>query len=764
MDTKEGPDLKLKKFYYKNKKFNKFNNKRKPSFYTDSKVAFLSSFPPRECGIATFTQDICSAMDKKYNPKMKSRVIAIQERENFYDYNDKVIMQLEKEDIEEYINLARKIDQSKKIKLVCIQHEFGLFGGEYGNYLVPFLEVIQKPVVINFHTVLPNPDEARRKVVRYICNKCKAVIVTSTIAIDILDKDYGVEKEKIHVIRHGIPPVPFTPCEEMKKKFGFEGKTVLATFGLLSKGKGQEYVIRALPPLVKKYPNLVYLIIGQTHPDVLKREGEAYREQLIQEVSELGLENNVRFVNKYMELQELIDYIIASDVYICTNLERAQISSGTLSYAMGCGKAIVSTPIAYAEDVLGIDRGIIVELKDPDSYTEAIDKILSDPDLKEKLEKNAYAFSRSMTWPNVATQYLSIFNKVVRLREEITEKFPEIKLNHLKKMTDDFGIVQFAKHSTPNFSSGYTVDNNSKALIATILHNSLSESSESLELARTYLNFLEKAQNSSKKFNDITAEKEVFEESSEDAFGRTIWALGHAIDRSNDIEIIFKSKRIFDQSINLLDEIEFSRAKSFCIIGLYHYYQKYHEDEIIEKIRKLADSLVELYETNSSKDWNWFEDNLSYANSKIPEALFFAYKITKNPKYKEVAEKTFNFLLKMTFVNENFIPVGQKGWYNKEGERAFFDQQPVDASSTVQTCLIAYKITGDKKYYRNAVIAFNWFLGRNHLKQMIYDDVTGGCYDSLTQHAVNLNQGAEATIAYLMARLFFEEIKEENIH
>jgi glycosyltransferase involved in cell wall biosynthesis len=756
MDERE-----VSKINQDNQKISKYKNfhRRKPFFFSDSKVAFLSSFPPKGCGIATFTRDICSAMDKKFNPKLKSRVIAINERDASYEYNDKVIMQLTKEDLEEYINLAKKINQTKKIKLVCVQHEFGLFGGEYGNYLIPFLEVLEKPIVVNFHTVLPDPDEIRRKVVKYICDKSKAVIVTANLATDILNRDYGIEREKIYVIRHGTPNVPFTKSDETKKKLGLDGKIVLCTQGLLSQGKGQEYVIRSLPPLVKKYPNLVYMIVGATHPNVLKEEGEKYREQLMREAKELGIESNIQFVNKYLDLPDLIDYLVACDVYICTNLEKAQISSGTLAYALSCGKAIVSTPIAYAEDVLGGDKGIIVNLKDPESYTEAIDRILSDPLLKDKLEKNAYAFSRSMTWPNVAGQYLSIFNKVVKLREELTEKFPEINLNHIEKMTDDFGIISFAKHSTPILNSGYTVDNNSRALIAALLHNKLFGSEESYCLAKTYLKFLEKSQNNYKKFNDLNYDKSIIGESSEDAFGRAMWALGYTIDKSEDIEMIFKAKRIFEHSLDIIDELDFVKPRAFCILGLYHYYKRYHDEEIKEKIKKIADSLIESYNKNSSKEWNWFEEILSYSNSKLPEALFLTYEITKDKKYLDIAQKSLNFLAKMTFIDEFLVPVGQKGWYSKEGERAFFDQQPVDASATVQTFIIAYRITQDQKYYKNAIIAFNWFLGRNHLRQMIYEESTGGCYDSLTQNSLNLNQGAESTVEYLLARLFLEEAK-----
>jgi len=723
----------------------------------------MSSFPPKECGIATFTEDLVTAMNKKFNPVLKSKVIALTEKAEMYNYGEDVLLELNKDDIDDFILTAKKINENPEVKLVCIQHEFGLFGGGYGNYIIPFLETVEKPVVITFHSVLPDPDENRQKIVRFICSKCAAIVVMAESAIEILNKDYDVPKEKIHVVHHGIPSSSLIPSNYFKKKLKLENRTVLSTFGLLSKGKGVEYMIKSLPKLVKKYPDLLYIIMGETHPVVRKKGGEKYRNKLMKLVGKLGLHENVKFYNKYLTLQQIVRYLLASDIYVCTNLERNQISSGTLSYALGCGKAIVSTPILYAEEMLANDRGVLAEFKNPASYTKAIDKILRNPQLKSKIERNAYAFGRKMIWPNVATRYLNIFNKVVKLRDETVSKFPKIKLNHLKNLTNHFGCIQFSKLTKPDKKSGYTVDDNARALIAASLHHHLSKSEHSYNLVETYLDFLEKVQEDDGNFkNNLENKNEILRPRSEDAFGRTLWALGYTLSKFNVYEdpwVVKKAKTLFDRSYKFTKKVNSPRAKAFSIIGLYYYNQKYKDRKIVRKIKKLADSLVRAHEHENSKDWKWFEKYITYSNSKLPESLFLAYDLTKNPEYLTVGKRTLNFLSKSVFIDDCLSPIGQKGWMNRNGKRAFFDQQPVDASSLVQTYLIAYEVTGIKDYYNKAVLAFNWFLGKNHLKQMMYDEKTGGCYDGLGKETVNLNQGAESTIAYLMARLMLEEFK-----
>ncbi|MBU0894525.1 MAG: glycosyltransferase [Nanoarchaeota archaeon] len=731
----------------------------------DPKICFMSNYPPKECGISIFAENLTNSMNRAFNPKLRSRVIALNDPETHHKYNNKVIYQITRNSKEDYERTARELNESPDQRLICIQHEFGLFGGEYGSDILYFLNAIKKPVAITFHSVLSHPDKERRKIVRQIAAKVSAIIVMAEAAIDILNKDYGVERSKMYLIHHGTPNVKFSPPDQYKKKIGFEGRTVIFSFGLLSRGKGIEYMIMALPPLVKKYPDLLYFISGETHPNVRREEGESYRNELIALVKELGLEKYVKFQDRYVDVKELADpYILACDIYAFTNLEKEQITSGTLAYALSCGRPVVATPVIYAKELLAQDRGIVIKkTKSPEEFTKALDKLLSDIELRKNMSEAAYAFGRQMIWSNVARRHLSVFNRVVKLREEITKKYPKIKLSHLRNLTDNFGCLQFCKAAVPDKKSGYTLDDNTRALIIATLHNSLTESDLSFKLAKKYLKFIEHAQSEEGYFNNIFMNKnKLIGERSDDAFGRAIWALGYTTHTTKDKELLNKAEDLFDKSIPRILELDSLRAKAFSIVGLYYHYEKFGRKRDLNLIRNLADSLVELYKKNSSNEWQWFENHLSYANAKLSEAMFLAYKSTKNEAYLEIAESTLHFLSDIVFVDDELHPIGQNGWYNKNGKRAFFDQQPIDAFSMVSAYLAAFLATEDKHYHEKAVLAFNWFLGRNHLKQMLYDEVTGGCYDGLGKHSLNLNQGAESTIAYLLSRLMLEEIKKES--
>jgi glycosyltransferase involved in cell wall biosynthesis len=730
----------------------------------DPKICFLSNYPPKECGISIFAENLTNSMNKAFNPKLRSRVIALNDPESHHRYNNKVIFQITRNNPEDYIRIAKEINESPDYRLVCIQHEFGLFGGEYGSDILYFLNAVEKPVAVTFHSVLPNPNEGRKKVVREIAAKASAIIVMAQAAIDILNEDYGIERSKIYLIHHGTPNVKFAPPDAYKKKIGLDGKIVIFSFGLLSRGKGIEYMIKALPPLVKKYPNLLYFISGETHPNVRMHEGEAYRNELIELIKELKLENHVKFQDRYVSTKELADpYILACDIYAFTNLELEQITSGTLAYAVSCGRPVVATPVIYAKELLQQDRGIIIKkVRDPEAFREALDKLLSDAELRKNMSEAAYAFGRQMTWSNVARRHLTVFNTIVKLREEITKKYPTIKLEHLKRLSDKFGCIQFAKGSTPDKSSGYTVDDNSRALITAVLHNLLTNSRMSHNLAKTYLNFLGHAQEKDGLFKNNFKNANIIKEAySDDAMGRAIWALGYTIKKSKNKKISEMAELLFNKAKKTIDGLGSLRAKSYIIMGLYHHYKKFSEGVDEQKIIKLANSIISQYKEHATPDWHWFEDKLTYDNARVPESLFLAYEVTGKEEYLDVAEKTINFLSDIVFENDELMPIGQNGWFDKEGKRAMFDQQPIDACSMVLAYSTAYRVTKNRRYYEKAVLAFNWFFGRNHLKQMLYDEASGGCFDGLGKHAVNLNQGAESTISYLMPRLMLEEMKRD---
>ena len=724
-------------------------------------VLYMSTFPPRECGIATFTKDLVDSMDKKFNPALKSEVLAINDNgSSIYNYDGKVSFQLDQTDMEGYTSIAEEINGRKDIKIVNVQHEFGIFGGNAGDHLLPFLEKVKKPIVVTFHSVVPAPDECKKRVVEHIFRKASAVVVMAKESVRILKEDYEVnDSKKIFFVPHGVPQVPFN-SKNSKEKVRLENRIVLSTFGLMNRGKGIEYVIESLPQIVKNFPEIIYLVIGETHPQVRKMEGESYRNSLVKLVEELGLRDNVRFYNKYLALAEIIAYLNATDIYISPSLDENQIVSGTLSYALGCGKAIISTSTAYAKEVLAKNRGILVDFRNPETIGNAIFTLLSDSKLREEMEKNAYELGRKMIWPNVAAEYLGVFNKVVNLREDTIKKFPALKLSHLASLTDNVGVIHHAKHSVPNRKTGYTLDDNTRALIAAVKHYNIFKSQKSLELIKTYLSFLHYAQKEDGTFHNLLDYERKFldEEGSEDSYGRALMASGFVVSSNVPENIKATAKFIFDNAVRSVYKLRFLRAKAFSIIGLYYYFRKYKHDDIVEKVKALADSLADAYRENSANEWKWFEPYLTYSNGKLPESLFFAYSITKDKKYLEIAEESLDFLSKTLIVDGKMVLIGNKGWYRKEGERAFYDQQPVDAASMVQSFLTAYSLTKKKIYYSNAVLAFNWFLGKNSLNQMIYDEITGGCFDGLSENTINLNQGAESTISYLLARLSLEEI------
>jgi glycosyltransferase involved in cell wall biosynthesis len=727
-----------------------------------SEVLYVSTFPPRACGIATFTRDLTQAMNKRFNPVLKARILAMNDEKSIYNYDSDVRFQLNDADVEAYINTAKDINKSKRIQLVNIQHEFGLFGGEYGGYLIPFLEALEKPVVTTFHTILPNPDEDRKRIVKAIAKRSSAIVVIINDGIRILRKDYGIKK-KIYVIPHGIPDVAFGLNEESKKKLRLEERIIISTYGLLSRGKGVEYIIKALPALVKRYPNLLYLVLGETHPRVRQYEGERYRNKLMKLTEELGLNDNVKFYNKYMELNELIDYLCATDVYVSASIDKNQISSGTIPYAMGCGKAVIATPSLYAIENLSNDKGVLVKFRDPRSITEAIDKILSDNEYKNKLEVNAYEHTRRMTWHNVAAAYLRVFNNVVKLRTEVVRKFPKIKMDHLRRLTDDFGIIQHAKYSNYREESGYTLDDNARALIVATKLNALT--GNGIELVNVYLNFIRFAQESNGKFHNFVSFNREFldDEGTHPPFGRALWALGVLVNSNIDEELKEKASTMLIKAIDNLKGLRSPRSKAFSIMGLYHYYKVYPEKAILEDIQELADSLVENFRNESTDDWKWFERYLTYSNGKLSGALFLAYEVTKDKRYLEIAKETLDFLTSLVLIDNKLVLIGHDGWYNYNGRRAFYDQQPVDAMSMVNAYLTAYIVTKDKSYHNKAVLSFNWFLGNNAINQMVYNPSSGGCFDGLRKGSVNLNQGAESTLSYLLARLSLEEVKRLDL-
>ncbi len=728
-----------------------------------STILYLGTYPPRECGIATFTKDLTSAIKSKCSPQLEIKICAMIKSGEETAYSEEVIFKIRDSNIQEYLDAAKEINRMEEIKLVCIQHEFGIFGGEYGCYLLAFLDLLKKPVVVTFHTVLPNPNEALKQTVKDMARKVSSIIVMTPKAVEILTHDYGLDTDFV-VIPHGIPSVPFNDCQKKKRELGLSDKLVLTSFGLISSGKGYEQAIEALPEVKRHFPNVLYLILGETHPVVKKNEGERYRKMLQKKVKNLALQDQVQFYNKYLTKGEIINFLSASDIYLSCGKNPHQITSGTLSYALGCGKATISTPFLHALDLISPERGILTEFDNPESFAKAIITILSDRELQESMAKNSYFYTRPMTWPNVAISYLELFRGAIRGFQKYEQTFPEINYSHLCTMTDHFGIIQFADQAIPDASSGYTLDDNARALLACSMAYGLTREKSHLPLIRTYLAFMRYVFEEGLLYNVVDVHKNINRNSwSADAQGRAIWALGYVASLEEiPLEIRSEAEELFSKVISSADKITSPRAVSFIITGWYYYQQYNPKSENLQRIKKLADHLVSLYSCSSSEDWQWFESSLTYSNSKLAEGLFYSYLALGEKKYLQIAQKTLDFLCSITFENGFFQSIGQNGWYVKNGQRSYFDQQPIDTSCMVQTLALAYKITGKKDYFDKMILVFEWFTGTNALCQMVYNDSTGGCHDGLGQFSLNLNQGAESTIAYLMARLTVEKLSLEE--
>ncbi len=726
----------------------------------DPLILYVATYPPRECGIATFTKDISDSVDKRFFPTLKSKILAMNNNgTNIYNYPKKVIFQISDSEITDYLAVANKINKDPNIKLVNIQHEYGIFGGEYGEYIIPFLEVLKKPKVITFHSILPEPNEKLKKVTREIAKRVNAIIVMTKKGAELLHTDYNIGT-KIHLVPHGIPNTSFESQKGEKRNLGFRDKIIISSFGMIGPGKGYEYAIEALPEVVAKYPNLLYIIVGETHPMVRKREGEKYRNQLESRIKELKLQKNVKFYNKYVTLSEIIQYLKATDIYLSTSDNPNQITSGTLVYAMGCGRAVISTPFLHAKDIITENRGRLVEFQNPESFKDAILELVSNTTLRKEMEKNTYHYTRHMTWQNVAMSYGRVFKEILRKDGVEVKELPPLNIKHLMRLTDKFGIIQFAKQSSPDLNSGYTLDDNARALLTCSMHYEKLKEYRQLKMIKTYLDYIDYVKSEDGKLYNFVNQSRVVDKNrwSEDAHGRALWALGYLYSLQEvPQDFREKAEKIFLETFPATSIITSPRAIAYTITGLYHYNKIKKSPYIVENIKKLANYLVSLYKTSSTTDWHWFEQYLTYSNSKLPEALFYAYNSTKDIAYLKIAEESLNFLIGKTFDNNLFVPIGQKGWYIKDKERAYYDQQPIEAGYTVQTLITAYQTTKNILYKNLAIDAFQWFLGKNMLKQTVYNESTGGTHDGLGEHSINLNQGAESTISYLMARLSLME-------
>ncbi|TAL63266.1 MAG: glycosyltransferase [Bacteroidetes bacterium] len=732
-----------------------------------NEILFVSSFPPRECGIATYTQDLMQAIGQKFGKSFSLKVCALENSTQKRGYGEKVKYILNTSSHSQYIDVSEKINRDKNIKAVFVQHEFGLFSGEYGENLLSFLYTLHKPIITSFHTVLPNPDSKRRDVVKAIVTASDSIIVMTENSKRILENEYFVPAEKISVIHHGTHLVACPERNTIKIRFNLSGKHVLSTFGLLSSGKCIETALDALPSVIAKFPNTVYMVIGKTHPEVVKHEGEKYREFLETKVCELGIRKHVKFVNRYLSLEDLLEYLQLTDVYLFTSKDPNQAVSGTFSYAMGCSCPVISTPIPHAKEMLSDNAGIIVDFQNPKQLADAAIELLSNPKKRREMSLNALHKIRPTAWQNSAVAHVELFKKIMKTEQPIKYSIPEISLNHIKKMTTESGIIQFSDICRPDLNSGYTLDDNARALIATIKHYELTGEPADVMLIDVYLNFIKFAQQNDGSFLNYVDKYGNYHEKNkyvnlEDSMGRAIWALGEFISRGHLLHGYFSNRAegVMKESLTVIRQFESPRAIAFVIKGLYSYNLKNKNPFITNLISELADKLTSCYHKSSDSSWKWFEEYLTYANSVLPESLLCAYLATENELYKQIAKLSFDFLLAITFVDKKIKVISNRGWHKKGEAKNHFGEQPIDVAYTISSLDLFYEVFGDEEYRNKIETAFSWFHGNNHLHQIIYNPATGGCQDGLEEHNVNLNQGAESAVCYLLARVIMKKYIE----
>lgn len=742
------------------------------------KLGIISTYPPRRCGIANFTYNLVKGIGLNSNSNKISDVvtiIAINDEGQQLNYPDEVKLIIRENHQRDYLNAARYINYSD-IDVCIIEHEFGIFGGNDGVYILPLLHNLEVPIIVTLHTVLKKPSFTQKSIIEEIGKKAARIVVMSKLAIDILNETYQIPKEKITLIEHGVPDFIASSREKAKEKFDFVGRKVLLTFGLLSRNKGIETVIYALPEVVKKHPEVLYVVVGATHPNVLKHSGEEYRNFLKMLVNRLHLENNVYFYNEYVSEELLMDFLSATDIYITPYLSEAQITSGTLSYAIGAGCAIVSTPYWHAQEMLSDNRGKLFDFKNSSQLAEILNELLDNENLLNELRTNASEYGKKLRWSKISKQYLFLSEYVYYNYEKISINtqqtielsiLPTYDLSHILRLTDDTGIVQHAKYGIPNLKEGYCLDDNARALLMTLMAYRQNKDKKALELMPIYLSYIHYMQRENGHFrNFLSFNRQYLDEyGSEDSYGRAIWALGYLIRFAPNDAFRRIALDIFYKSIEYCEKINSLRGIANTIIGLSYYLKEFPQDEkVLQYYRKLINQLLSHYKNNSDEDWKWFEDILTYDNAILPMSLFMGYEILGDNEILNVANNTSQFLENLTFKNGYFNPIGNKGWYPRGGKMAEYDQQSIDVMAMVLMYYQKYQITKNKEDLDKLFNTYLWFLGENSLRLPLFDHETKGCCDGLEEQGVNRNQGAESTLAYWISHLTVLSAQQKEYH
>jgi glycosyltransferase involved in cell wall biosynthesis len=737
------------------------------------KNVYIGTYPPRECGIGTFTKNLYNAITSadESGEQNESFIVAMNDVEQNYSYPEEVKLTIRQESQKDYLSAVKYINLSGA-DCCILEHEFGIYGGQNGVYILPLLHRLEIPLIVTLHTIIKTPSYNERIILQEICKMANRVVVMSQKAISFLIDIYGVPKEKIAYIEHGVPDFQFSQ-NETKKEFKLEKKKFLLTFGIISRNKGIEVAIKALPKVVEKHPDVLYMVLGKTHPNVLRHSGEEYRVYLTRLIKELKLENHVVLINKFISQKDLFKYLYASDIYITPYLNEAQITSGTLSYAVGVGSAVVSTPYWHASELLADEKGILFDFNDSNQLSEVLIELLDKPEKRLQLRKRAYEYGRGITWPKIGIKYNNLVETVVIEDLKIDKKevipfdlliLPPLSLVHIKRMTDDTGIIQHAKFGIPNLKEGYCLDDNARALLMALMTFKQKKDFTALELCPIYLSYIHYMQNEDGTFRNFLSFNRNFldEVGSEDSFARAIWALGYMLANAPNDSYYQIGKLIFFKAVPVFEKLISIRSIANTIVGICYYLRSNPSDEgMIELLKRLSAVLTEHFDKNSDGTWTWFEELLAYDNAMLPLALLHASEILSDNKIKGIAIKSMDFLTKITMSDGYLSIIGNEKWYRKNGEHSKFAQQPLDAMAMVLMYDQAYHLTKDKNYLNNLFSSFMWFLGDNDLRMSLYDFETKGCCDGLESYGVNRNQGAESILAYTISYLTVLQAYEE---
>ncbi len=734
------------------------------------KISLIGNFLPRQCGIATFTTDLFFALEGE-NPEGECVAVVMNDTPEGYRYPPQVRFEVNQRILGDYLLAAEFLNMSG-VDVACLQHEFGIFGGEYGVYILDLLENLRMPVVSTLHTVLRAPNPWQMAVMKRLAQLSDRLVVMSRKAVEILVDVYGVNERKIAMIHHGIPDVPFVDPNFYKDQYGVEGRKVILTFGLLSPGKGVETMIEALPHIVDSHPDAVYIVLGATHPHVKREQGETYRFSLLRRARDLGVGDHLIFHNRFVELNELCEFLGAADVYVTPYLQQEQITSGTLAYALGSGKATVSTPYWYAQEMLAEGRGRLVPFKDHLALAREVNDLLSHEVERHAMRKRAYTFCREMVWKEVARRYIEVFTEVRKERERSPRpvyhartvdsslyEIPQPRLDHIVRLTDDVGILQHAKFIVPDRFHGYCTDDNARALIAMLsAQEMIADTTQTYELACRYLAFILHAFNEEGgRFRNFMGYDRRWreEEGSEDSHGRAVWALGEAVCLAPSEDMRAVARSLFERALAVVPAFTSPRAWSFSLVGMNAYLRRFTGDSEVRRMReRLAEKMFTLFQNNASHDWPWIENVLAYANGKLPQALIATGRVLDDREMVKAGLTSLEWLVEIqTDEKGHFVPVGNNGWYTRGGEKARFDQQPLEVFHMIEACREAYIATGDERWATQARCCLEWFLGRNDLSVPLYDHRTGGCCDGLQAGGPNRNQGAESTLACFLSLL-----------